>query len=87
VAREEGDVSSYYVSLVNTQGAAEMLGSTPKYVRTLVARGKLRPLPGDRARGGHLFAAADVAALRDATAGAHPWAGKAVPTKRPKGVQ
>lgn len=72
---------------VSTKRAAAMLGTTTRYVLTLVERGKLRPVDGAHARGGHLFAAADVEALRNAPAKAHPWTEKAAPPKRPKGVQ
>lgn len=74
-------------ALVNTKRAAAMLGTTTKYVRTLVARGKLRPIEGAHARGGHLFEAAAVEALKSASAKAHPWGEKAVPPPRTKGVQ
>lgn len=73
--------------VVNTKRAAEILGTSPSYIHTLVARGKLRPIPGGHARGALLFDVAALEAVKATQAKAHPWKGRAVAPKRSRGVQ
>lgn len=73
--------------IVNTKRAAEILGTTPDYVRTLVTRGRLKPIPGGHARGPLLFDVVALEAVKATQATAHPWRARAVAPKRTRGVQ